>query len=748
MYKYILSFLLTAGLSVSSFGATKAVMVDAATNEIVVPTVTDLFAEDSDNIAAIRDALGMDDLASLLTFDSVRYPDVTTVPDAILELAAENPAGVNAADGTSKVHWSQIYGVSLAGLGEGVPLYIDGSEVVDTWGLNFIDSDSITVTRTTVTASPYAITFDLATGYKDLLDSLSLASSGAMVSTNGINTPFVGATEGAKDYVVLTPLIKGEAPTSNTPVVILNGPTERTDYGFGIADGYEVKGRVRPNSIHITGNINAPESQYPIASLSYDMESGIRLYNNVLISGQVPRELGASPLSVARAPSLSLGPSTRINFLTSYVSPTLALEPISIRQADLPNVGWSISQTSSVAGIALSIGRYDPMKNYAAAMTITTLEAPDGVVKFTNTPLAEGYKMWHAGNDGAGSDLDAGMLRGLSTQDLFVLDNNLGGGMMVAEQEVTGRKVFTKRMEKLGSVFKIVNPSIGQGLYTDSSAGAVYVKVLFPRLSYSDYLLYLTLNMSVRVKEGSAFSIKGSSATSDNNWNWTGSEFTYTTERSGRPDSMEFINVYHSGTTAGARRLALLIGPIWSKDIHFNIDSLEVLIPPTVDPNLNDASRKWEFAENFEVSFYKDSENTIFSTDVLSAVALSDSAGRKKKVTAYSLVKYDMLEDYAAKNKQVFLVTSSFVAMLNTVYNVKSATAANATLPNISGVALDTYNGSEIIIQNTGKGVVTILPTGGATIMGDLSRFTLGKYDSVVLTPSNNGSGTRTWLIY
>jgi hypothetical protein len=311
------------------------------------------------------------------------------------------------------------------------------------------------------------------------------------------------------------------------------------------------------------------------------------------------------------------------------------------------------------------------------------------------------------------------------------------------QQEVTGNKVFTKRMEKLGSVFKIVNPSTSNGLYTDS-LGAVYVKVLLPRLpvyaGFTDNSLYLTLNMSVRVKQGIAFSIKGSSTTHDNYW--TGLSYTYTTERSGRPDHMNFINVYHSITTSEPRRLALLIGPIWSKDIHFNIDSLEVLIPPTASVN------EWQFAEDFEVSFYKDSEEAIFSTDVLNVVGLSDNAGYKKKVTAYSLVKYDMLEDYASKNKQVFLIGSSFGAALNTVYNIKSSTAITATLPNISDVVWDTYNGSEIVMQNTGTGVVTILPSGGATIMGDLSSFTLGKYDSVVLTPSINGGGTRTWLIY
>lgn len=740
MYKYVLSFFLTVGLSVSSLGATKAVMVDAATNEIVVPTVTDLFSADSDNMAAIRNALGMNDVASMLTFNSVRYPGVTTVPGAILELAETNLTGPNPTDGTGKVHWSQIYGVSLAGLGEGVPIYLNGWEVVDTWGLNFIDSDTITVTRTQVTDAPYAITFDLATGYKDLLNSLTVAASGTAVFTGGINTPFVGSIEGAKDYVVLTPLIKKKAPTPNTPVVILNGPTERIDYGFDIANGYEVKGRVRPNSIHITGNINAPESQYPVASISYSLQDGIRLYNNVLITGQVPRETG-STATITRAPSLSIGPNSQINFL-KYVD-AATLDPASIQKENLYNVGWSISQYETGGNTLLSIGRYHPTTSYGPAMKITTAGFTDGQVQFTNTPTAEGYKMWHEGNDGASSGLDADTVRGLQPNDLFVLGDNVGGGTVATEQEVTGKKVFTKRMEKLGSVFKIVNPSTGNGLYTNSSAGAVYVKVVFPRLpvlaGFTDNSLYLTLNMSVRDKQGIAFSIKGLSTTHDNYW--TGGPYTYTTEQSGRPDVMNFINVYHSTAQVGNRRVALLIGPIWSKDFHFNIDSLEVLIPPTASVNA------WQFAENFEVSFYKDSAETIFSTDVLSVAGLSDSASHKKKVTAYSLVKYDMLEAYAAKHKTVLFKQGSFSAALNTIYNVRNTASTTITLPNIVG-PVEKLNGSEIVIQNTGTGTVTLSPSGGATIMGDLTSFSLGKYDSIVLTPVSNGGTAYTWLIY
>lgn len=742
MYKYVLSFFLTVGLSVSSLGATKAVMVDAATNEIVVPTVTDLFSADSDNMAAIRNALGMNDVASMLTFDSVRYPGVTTVQGAILELAETNLTGPNPTDGTGKVHWSQIYGVSLAGLGEGVPIYLNGWEVVDTWGLNFIDSDTITVTRTQVTDAPYAITFDLATGYKDLLNSLTVAASGTAVFTGGINTPFVGSIEGAKDYVVLTPLIKKKAPTANTPVVILNGPTERIDYGFDIANGYEVKGRVRPNSIHITGNINAPESQYPVASISYNLNDGIRLYNNVLITGQAPRETGASPLSPVRTPSLSLGPNTSINFLTYFGDPN-TLDPASIVRTDLTNVGWSIRQTSGVGGTVLSIGRYHPMIAYGAAMSITSQGHPDGTVSFINTPTAEGYKMWHAGNDGASSGLDADTVRGLQPNDLFVLGDNVGGGTVATEQEVTGKKVFTQRMENLGSVFRIVNPSGAQGLYTATSAGAVYIKVVFPRLPVPagnpDNTFHLTLNMSVRDKQGSNFSIKGSSSTYDNNW--TGSAYTYTTERSGVPNTMEFINVYHSGTTVGARRVALLIGPIVAKDIHFNIDSLEVLAPIT--PSFS----RWDFAKGFEVSFYKDSNGTILNTDVLNVVNLSDSSSRKKKVTAYSLVKYDKLEAYAVKHKTVLFKQGSFSAALNTIYNVRSTAPTTISLPNIVG-PVEKLNGSEIVIQNTGTGTVTLSPYSGTTIMGDLTSFSLGKYDSIVLTPVSNGGTAYTWLIY
>ena len=738
MYKYVLSFFLIVGLSVSSLGATKAVMVDAATNEIVVPTVTDLFSADSDNMSAIRNALGMNDVASMLTFNSVRYPGVTTVPGAILELAETNLTGPNPTDGTGKVHWSQIYGVSLAGLGEGVPLYLNGWEVVDTWGLNFIDSDTITVTKTSVTDAPYAITFDLATGYKDLLNSLTVAASGTAVFTGGINTPFVGSIEGAKDYVVLTPLIKKKAPTANTPVVILNGPTERTNYGFDIANGYEVKGRVRPNSIHITGNINAPESQYPVASISYNLQDGIRLYNNVLITGQVPRETGATA-TITRAPSLSIGPNSQINFL-KYVN-AATLDPASIQKENLYNVGWSIRQYETGGHTLLSIGRYHPTTSYAPAMKITTAGFTDGQVQFTNTPTAEGYKMWHAGNDGASSGLDADTVRGLQPNDLFVLGDNVGGGTVATEQEVTGKKVFTQRMENLGSVFRIVNPSGGQGLYTNASEGAVYIKVVFPRLPVlagnPDNTFHLTLNMSVRVKNGLTFSIKGSSSTYDNYW--TGAAYTYTTERSGAPDTMEFINVHHSVTTVGARRVALLIGPIVTKDIHFNIDSLEVLAPITA------SFSRWVFAKDFEVSFYKDSGGTILSTDKLNVVNLSDAS--KRKVTAYSLVKYDKLEAYAAKHKTVLFKQGSFSAALNTIYNVRNTAAISISLPNIVG-PVEKLNGSEIVIQNTGTGTVTLSPSGGATIMGDLTSFSLGKYDSIVLTPVSNGGTAYTWLIY
>jgi len=740
MYKYVLSFFLIVGLSVSSLGATKAVMVDAATNEIVVPTVTDLFSVDSDNMAAIRNALGMSDVASMLAFDSVRYPGVTTVPGAILELAETNLTGPNPTDGTGKVHWSQIYGVSLAGLGEGVPIYLNGWEVVDTWGLNFIDSDTITVTRTQVTDAPYAITFDLATGYKDLLNSLTVAASGTAVFTGGINTPFVGSIEGAKDYVVLTPLIKKKAPTSNTPVVILNGPTERIDYGFDIANGYEVKGRVRPNSIHITGNINAPESQYPVASISHNLKDGIRLYNNVLITGQVPRETGATA-TITRAPSLSIGPNSRINFL-KYVN-AATLDPTSIQQKDLLNVGWSIMQYETGGHTLLGIGRYHPTISYAPAMKISTAVG-DGQVQFTNTPTAEGYKMWHAGNDGVSSGLDADTVRGLQPNDLFVLGDNVGGGSVATEQEVTGKKVFTQRMENLGSVFRIVNPSGGQGLYTNSSEGAVYIKVVFPRLltqteDPDKNTFHLTLNMSVREKQGSAFSIKGSSSIYNNYW--SGPAYTYTTERSGMPDTMEFINVYHSTVQLENRRVALLIGPILSKDIHFNIDSLEVLAPTTT------SFSRWDFAKGFEVSFYKDSGGTILSTDVLSVAGLKDGASHKRKVTAYSLVKYDKLEAYAAKPKTVLFKQGSFSANLNTIYNVKRTGSVTVSLPNIVG-PVEKLNGSEIVIQNTGTGIVTLLPYSGTTIMGDLTSFSLGKYDSIVLTPVSNGGTTYTWLIY
>lgn len=74
------------------------------------------------------------------------------------------------------------------------------------------------------------------------------------------------------------------------------------------------------------------------------------------------------------------------------------------------------------------------------------IDATTGVTTFTTTPTVNGNTIWHAGNDGAGSGLDADLLDGLNSSQFLRsdVDDTFSGNLTIAGKLTIGNDLYAK----------------------------------------------------------------------------------------------------------------------------------------------------------------------------------------------------------------------------------------------------------------------------------------------------------------